>query len=158
MTEPRTLYMETTQIAPIKTAGEIQSLLVQMGAHEIAQTYRDGKVVGLRFLIDTPYGSRLFSLPVRTEPVFQFLWKRDLAKARYKRNFDTRENQAKYRHTAERVAWRQLLRWVQAQFAMIETGMVQSAEVFLPYMQGDNGKTLFEVMVEKQFKALPAGS
>jgi hypothetical protein len=57
---------------------------------------------------------------------------------------------------AERVAWRQILRWVQAQYAMIETGMVQPAEVFLAYMVNPaTNRTLFDHMIETQFKALP---
>lgn len=37
---------------------------------------------------------------------------------------------------------------------MIETGMVQTHEVFLPYLVQD-GRTLFEVFVERKLKALP---
>jgi hypothetical protein len=58
---------------------------------------------------------------------------------------------------ARRIAWRQVLRWVEAQLALIETGMVKTQEVFLPYaMVGQNGKrrTMFEVLEEKQFLAI----
>jgi hypothetical protein len=57
---------------------------------------------------------------------------------------------------AERVAWRQLLRWVQAQLAMIDTGMVRTEEVFMPYIvvNAATNQTLFERMVETQFKML----
>jgi hypothetical protein len=57
---------------------------------------------------------------------------------------------------AERTAWRQLLRWVQAQNAMIEVGMAEAGEVYFAYMvnPGTN-RTLFEHLVDSQFKALP---
>ena len=43
--------------------------------------------------------------------------------------------------------------WVRAQLALIEAGCVQIEEVFLPYMVGTNGQTLFEA-----FKASIAGN
>lgn len=54
---------------------------------------------------------------------------------------------------AERVAWRQLLRWVEAQLAMVDTGLSTVDEVLLPYMRGDDGQTiysLFKVNEQKQ--------
>ncbi len=58
---------------------------------------------------------------------------------------------------AERIAWRQLLRWVQIQIAMIQTGMVDAAEVFLPYMEV-GGRTLYRAFADTQFKRLPPPS
>jgi hypothetical protein len=43
------------------------------------------------------------------------------------------------------VAWRQILRWVQAQMALVETKMVKVEEVFLPYIQGPGGQTVYEL-------------
>jgi hypothetical protein len=59
---------------------------------------------------------------------------------------------------AQRIAWRQLLRWVQAQLAMIDTGMVRTEEVFMPYIVVNpaTNQTLFERMQETQFKMLEA--
>jgi hypothetical protein len=66
------------------------------------------------------------------------------------------ENKQRLQVKAERVAWRQLLRWTQAQIAMIETGMVEAAEVFLPYMfNTQKSQTLFQTMMESQLKMLP---
>lgn len=66
------------------------------------------------------------------------------------------------RSQAERTAWRLVLRWVQAQLAMIETGMVSAPEVFYPYtLIQDAGtgrmRTVFEDFIDSQLKALPAG-
>lgn len=56
----------------------------------------------------------------------------------------------------ERTAWRQVLRWVEAQLSMIEIGMVQTHEVFQPYaLIPGTEKTMFEAW-ESQMKALPA--
>ena len=45
-----------------------------------------------------------------------------------------RENTYGY-DQAYRVAWRNILDWVQAQMALLEIGMAKMEEVFLPYMQ-----------------------
>lgn len=48
------------------------------------------------------------------------------------------------RMQATRVAWRILKDWVASQMAIIEAGMVEISEVFLPYMQTANGETVGE--------------
>ncbi len=132
----KTLYMGTTSIDATKTAGEITSELVKAGATSINTDYKNGKVCGLRWVMCVNGSDVLFDMPVRIEPIAKLI--RDRAQA-------------------ERVAWRQLLRWVQAQNAMIETGMVQAVEVYLPYVVvHSSGQTLFQRMNENQFKMLPA--
>lgn len=46
---------------------------------------------------------------------------------------------------ATRVAWRIVRSWVEAQLAIIETGMVAAEEVFLPYRLVGDGQTVYEV-------------
>lgn len=57
---------------------------------------------------------------------------------------------------AHRTAWRIVKEWVVAQMALIETGMVDMEEVFLPYMLIGN-RTVYEVLSEGNFRALPSG-
>ena len=52
---------------------------------------------------------------------------------------------------AYRVAWRNILDWVQAQMALLEIGMAKIEEVFLPYMQDREGITFFERMEQRGF-------
>ncbi len=63
------------------------------------------------------------------------------------------------RAQAERTAWRQVLRWVEAQMAMIDAGMTQTQEVFMPYavIPGTDNKTMFQAW-ESQQKQLAAPS
>jgi hypothetical protein len=143
------LYMESTEIQPARTAQEIQSVLVAAGARQIMTEYGDaGKVVGLKWTMATPLGDRLFDMPARVEPIYTLLYKR----VQNQWGIDTTKLRAK----AERVAWRQLLRWVQAQVAMIETGMVQPSEVFFPYMVAIEGKTVYSLFEARQLPMLPA--
>jgi hypothetical protein len=61
---------------------------------------------------------------------------------------------------ARRVAWRQVLAWVKAQFALIECGMVDRVEVFLPYAivreKDGSEKSMSKFILEKGILGLPA--
>lgn len=46
---------------------------------------------------------------------------------------------------AERTAWRNVRDWIMAQMAIIEAGMVQMEEVFLPYMTDGKGRTVYQL-------------
>lgn len=156
LSKTKTLYMETTAIPPDKTAAEISSLLVSAGARQISMMYDpSGKMDGMQFVLVVNHITASFKLPVRVDPVFSLLNGRR-PKESWKRG-NRQEWAEKDRTQAERVAWRQLLRWIQAQLALIETGMVASHEVFLPYMQDMTGRTVFEAITESRFKALPSG-
>lgn len=141
--------METTNISPERTASEIQLLLREAGASQILTEYsKDKKISGLFFKLEI-YGQEVpFSLPARIDPVFLYLQNKRAPLRRHdKRDIDLEQ--------AERVAWRQLLRWIQAQLAMIETGMVAAGEVFMPYIQTKSGKTLYESATVGGKLALP---
>jgi|SRR5579863_58222 len=135
--KPKPIFMGSTKIDPQKTASEIMAVLVASGARQISSDYDStGRISGLRFVIETQGQSLAFALPVRAEALMKRL----------------RNDRAQ----AERVAWRQLLRWVQAQLAMIEVGMVRAEEVYIPYMLESSGKTLYETMWASRFKAIAA--
>lgn len=154
MSAKKTLFMETTEIDPLKTAGEIIGELVKAGARQINQTYQNGKIAGIRWTMLVGSAEVLFDMPVRIDPVYNLFVNRRDDKGRWL----SEQEKAKIRLKAERVAWRQLLRWTQAQLAMIDTGMVEAGEVFLPYMFNQaKSQTLFESMMESHFKLLPAG-
>ena len=144
------LYMESTEIAMDRTAAEITSCLVQAGATSVSTKYEGGKITGLTWAMRVSGQEVHFAMPARVEPVYLLL------KSRRRDTWLSDAQKLKIREQAERVAWRQLLRWVQAQLAMIETGMVQSAEVFMPYMQQSDGRTMFEYFESTQLR-LTAG-
>jgi hypothetical protein len=148
-----TLFMETTQVPAERTAGEITAELVRSGATSVHSRYKDGRVVGISWSMVFNGAELWFDMPARIEPVYKLLRKRAL-KTRYALND---KEDAALRAKAERVGWRQLLRWVQVQVAMVECGMAEAREVFLPYwQQQQGGKTLFAFLEERQFRALPA--
>ena len=125
------LYMGTTLIAPIRTIGEIHAYLVRCGAKQIMNTYDNGEPSAVHFMLSLNGQEIAFELPARVEPVYKII-----NGGEYGRNKQRDLDQAK------RTAWRQIYRWIQAQLALIETGMAQPSEVFMPYMQvaGANGE------------------
>lgn len=147
----KTLYMETTEVPASRTAGEVSSELIKAGATQINTTYKDGKVIGLRWCMIVNGIEALFEMPARVDPIEKIF------KNRQRTTWLSEKQKLAIRDKAERVAWRQLLRWVQAQNAMLETGMVQPMEVFTAYwIPPGQTRTLFQNIIESQLKALPA--
>jgi hypothetical protein len=134
----------TTTVPVNRTIAQIQGLLVEAGARHILTEYSEtGSSVGIAFGTETAAGPRQFVLPVKTERV-QAVLLRENVPPRY----TTREH-------AERVAWRIVKDWTEAQLAIIRTEMVTLDQVMLPYMRGDDGRTVYD-LYRDQLLALPA--
>lgn len=142
-----TLFMETTKIDANKTVAEIQSLLGQYGCSGIMIMYEGGEVKSLCFQIVFKNRELPFKLPCRWESIYKIM-QSEIKRPR-EGKFEDLKAQAK------RVAWRQILRWVQAQLALVDTDMVQIQEVFFSYMQVNiEGQTFYESIEQKGFPAL----
>ena len=119
----------TTEIDVYRSIGEIQGALASHGVSKIMVDYADGVPIGVTFAIRTERGMAGFKLPAKVDGV--------------KAVFDRQKVRAA-EGQAERTAWRNVRDWVMAQMALIEAGMVQLDEVFLPYLVDKSGVTLFE--------------
>ncbi|WP_101723089.1 hypothetical protein [Eggerthella timonensis] len=118
----------TTKIAAVRTVGEIQEILGTHGAKGVLTEYgADGKVGSVSFSYAAAYGDRSFRLPANVSGVHGAL---------------IAEGVKCDRDQAERVAWRILRDWVDAQMAIVEAGQASVDEVFMPYML-DGGRTLY---------------
>ncbi|SNT46582.1 hypothetical protein [Rhodococcoides kyotonense] len=125
----------TTSISPTKTIMEIQAALAKAGASASMANYdREGNIVSLSFRIMADGQEISFRLPTAWEPVQQ-----TLKKQRVSPKYQTPEQ-------ALRVAWRITKDWVEGQLAIIETQMVTTAQVFLPYAITNDGSTVWEYM------------
>lgn len=137
----------TTSIAADKTVAECQMMLGEHGADAIAITFKDRRPAGLRFMLD----GNTYVLPVDAEAM-----SRVLAQAH-------RDGQVKSisraialsAEHAERVAWRVVKDWLEAQLALAATSMAGLDEVMLPYLLVDQDRTLRHQWRERL--ALPAG-
>lgn len=126
----------TTKIDVYTTIGAIQGCLVKHGARKIMQDYDDdGKPQALCFAIETKFGVRGIKLPANVDAVHRVLLSQKIKCDR---------------EQAERVAWRILKDWVEAQMAILESQMVEMDEIFLPYMVAKDGSTTYELYKKNQ--------
>lgn len=137
------LFMETTKIASTQSAADVTSMLVEAGSRQILTEYAsNGQAIGLHFRLDVNGADVPFNLPVRVDPIF------DVINGRRKTPNMRRDYEKNDRAQAVRVAWRQIYRWVESQLALIDTGMVTPAEVFMPYVEVGPGITMYQRAVE----------
>lgn len=121
----------TSEVSVYKSVAEIQAALAENGARRIMVEYDDaGQPIGITFGIETTAGPRAFCLPANVEGV---------------RAIMARQKVKDTGGQAERTAWRNVRDWVLAQVAIIQAGMVQIEEVFLPYMTDGRGRTVYQL-------------
>ena len=134
----------STIIEAGKTVSEVEYILMKHGANSILKNIAfDRTSESLSFNVDTICGSMTIKLPVNINPVLIVLTKE---KRKGNKSIKATKEQA------ERVAWRIIKTWVEAQMALIDIDMVKMEQVFLPYaILGDSGQTVFERLESKQF-------
>lgn len=140
MSKTNQILNYTTEVPAGRTVGEITSLLVQKKALSINTDYdENGRAIALTFIIRVSDNL----IPFRMEPNVKGVAKKlpnqqDIARA-------------------ERVAWRILLRWVEAQMAMVESTQAEMGQVFLPYAVKPNGETIWQAFQMSNTKQLGTG-
>ena len=151
----KAFFMETTEVPAGKTVMEILgSISAYLFVREVTQCYSPTAEIEAVVFVIIQGGCLpcMYRLPARWEPLFEII------NGRRREPWQHRE---KDREHAKRVAWRQVLRWVQAQLALIETGMVAPQEVFMSYLLPEGnpqGLTAFDMLAASNFKSLrPAG-
>lgn len=132
----------TTTVDAFKTVSEIEYILMKHNAKSIMKNYEGECIVGLSFLIDTGENMIPVRMPVQIEQCLIILQQE---KKSGSKNIKATKEQA------ERVAWRILKDWVEAQMALLDIQMVKLEEIFLPYIEIENGKTLFHELEERHF-------
>lgn len=127
----------TTKVDVFTSLGQIQGILVKHGAKKIMQDYDDdGRIVAVCFAIDTKVGKQAVRLPANVEQVLKVLHKQKV-------NCDYDQ--------AERVAWRIVKDWIDAQMAILESEMVDLGEIFFPYMIANHeGQTAYQLYAQGQ--------
>lgn|SRR3990167_7504716 len=131
----------TTQIEASKTVGQIHGILVAHGARSILTNYdTQGQIESLSFEVATPHGVARIQLPIDPEAILRVMMRSDSRVPRHLVN----------RVQATRIAWRIVKNWVEAQMAILETEMVKMEQIFLPYIQTQDGQTLFEVFESRK--------
>lgn len=131
-----TLLNYTTQKDADKTAGEISEMLRRAGARAVLTEYdeKGDYISSLSFKMLVGGSEIAFRLPCDWRPV------QNVLQEQKRRNSRVNPSQEQ----SIRVAWRIVKDWIEAQLAIIETKMVKTEDVFLPYAIMKDGKTLAE--------------
>lgn len=132
----------TTTVDAFKTVSEIEYILMKHSAKSIMKNFEDDHIVGLSFLIDVGNQQIPVRLPVKIDECLEIL-KNEKQKGT--------KNIKATREQAEKVAWRILKDWIEAQMALLDIHMVQLQEIFLPYIELPDGNTIYQTLEQKQF-------
>lgn len=129
----------TSNVPIEKTAAEISNILRKGGAQAVLTEYDEkGEYVSaISFKITLNEVPLMFRLPCDWRPVHDIMYKG-------KRGTYRDSVQASRKEQALKTAWRIVKDWVEAQMALVETRMVKTEQVFLPYAVMKNGMTLGE--------------
>lgn len=144
----------TTQIEASQTVAEMQALLARHGARRIAVDYTDSGVpTALMFALPTPHGLRTFALPANVDQMRALLLCEDAAGRLRSGSQQARTSKAQ----AERVAWRVMKTWLEAQLALVAAEMIDIDQALFAFLQVDDGRSLYQVYSEHESLALPPG-
>lgn len=133
----------TTQIDVYKTVAEIERILSEHGVMSIMKQYEDGQVVSLSFLIDDGEKKIPVRMPIRVDECLKVMQKQK--KEHPKMQIKATKEQA------SKVVWRIMKDWIEVQMALLEINMVRFEEIFLPYIETTDGKTIYEKLEERKF-------
>lgn len=123
----------TTSISFEKTIGEITKCLVEHGATKVVADYKDQIPVSITFGLNMKGSFIAFCLPANADGVYSAMKK----SGRIPKKLCTMEQ-------AQRVAWRIVKDWVEAQMAIVQAQLADMTEVFLPYAITKNGNTVYK--------------
>jgi hypothetical protein len=136
----------TTTVQASKTMAELQEILRRHGAKAILINYdSEGFIESLSFQVMTPRGDFSIRLPVEPENILKVLARHNVPKA-----YQNKEQ-------AIRIAWRIVKDWVKAQMAILETEMVDTEQIFLPYIETAPGKTVYSNFLENRAQLVSGG-
>jgi hypothetical protein len=137
MRKAENLLNYRTEVAVGKTVAEIVALLVGKNVASINTGYKDGKVEAVTFVVKIAEAM----VPFRLTPNVAGVAKRP-------------EVRSQGMAQAERVAWRIVLRWVEAQMAMVESNQAEIGQIFMPYAVDNNGETLWNAFQMSHTKGI----
>jgi hypothetical protein len=123
-------------------AGEIAQELVSLGAITVEMRYAQEHITALAWIMPVNGAVAHFLMPARVDSVLKMLIKREPTLSPTELGRLSRR--------AERIAWRYLARWVEAQGTMVRAGMLAPAEPFVSFAVFPGGtRTLFEIFAER---------
>jgi hypothetical protein len=136
----------TSSVPASTSVDRIERRLVAIGAKNVNKEYKDGTLIGIKFLIDVNGNTIGFELPARIEVVFDVLYRE------YRK--PTAETKKRVSEQAVRTAWKIISDWVEIQASMIYLEQAEILQVFLPYALMPNGKSVYTNVIDSGLKLL----
>lgn len=133
----------TTKVPAANTVSKIQEILGAKGACRVSVDYLNGKASAIAFELKIGVSEVGFKLPCHIAGVAQALKKSS-----------PRGNAWKDSAQVERIAWRIVKDWVEAQMALVEANQAEIGEVFLPYAVHNDGQTMFQHFKSNQLSLM----
>lgn len=134
----------TTEVPALRTVLEIQDILARAGAQSVLIDYGpDREPAAVSFRVEYKGTLLSFRLPCDWQNACKVLQRDPKVERRYKSP-----------EHARRVAWRVVRDWLRAQIAMVEIGNADLPQVMLSYVQSPDGTTLYDRLVESDFRQL----
>ena len=140
----------STSISVSRTIAEIEKMLAKYGAKHIMKEYNEeGKPITLIFSILTKYGEIPIRLPIKPKQILEVFKIQVSNKVLPRKYWDGEWAKAQ----AERVAWRIIKDWLDAQLTLLNIEMVKIEEIFLPYIYNYKlDMTVYEMLAKGKFK------
>ena len=143
----------STKVPAARTVAEVTTLLAEAGADAIGTTYSNRKPTGVSFVLNgNPY-----RLPVDHAGMHRAILAAE-------RRGDLRGVGGISKAVllsadhSERVAWRVVLQWLEAQLALVQADLARVDQVMLPYLQVDHDVSLYARWAEQQQLAIESAS
>lgn len=151
----------TTEVPASKSIAEIMAMLQQGGATAILLETSEGAINAISFKIKTTFGEVPFQLPANVGAVIGTINTQIQAETRQvqtRRGYKRRIPQSLYnnKEQAERIAWRIVKDWLEAQLAMNQIGAAKLEQIMLPFAVDESGRTFYARLVERGNLALPS--
>lgn len=144
------IFKLKTTIPAQKSVSEIIAMLAGARAKSVGQEFdQAGNIEAVRFVMPIAGEDRLYTLPARTGCVY--------VKLKEMQGPRSRTSDADLLKQAYMIAWRQLRAWVEAQLALVDTGMAKPQEVFFAYAYYNGKQTFFEKFEGQQLQLTAGG-
>lgn len=123
----------STTISVEKTCNEIQKILITGKASKISFDYENGIPINITFSCYFKGTLATFSLPCRFDGITKIIVEDKRIDRRYRNP-----------QQAQKVAWRILKDWIEAQLAIVAAEMAELPEVFMQYGVTRSGERLYD--------------
>ena len=142
----------TTEVPATRSIAEITRMLQEGGASAILlENNADREISAVSFRMQTTFGETAFSLPANVGAVILALNAQIKAEGQRGRGYKRKipmslvNNKAQ----AERIAWRIVKDWLEAQLAIGQVGAAKLEQVMLPFAVDESGVTFYQRLVNR---------